>query len=274
MIVVDVGANKGELSKFLLERNKDVTIYAIEPNFLLFSESLNKIQSDFPENFTYLSRAISKNNGHAKLFAPEILGGHVGSLLPLNNFGSWGPESLKNLPESDTSHYIDVETSTAGEIVKILSLSQIDFLKIDTQGTDLDILEDFLAVCDIKVAAVEVEVSSIQSLTHYKDSDNGLMRLMKILQNHNYEIMRMMPVSGDCSEYNVFVAKTILDFESINKKLIFSAMPVFSRYWKVLGIGARDKEIRQLQVSLSKKILASLMHPKQSYRSMLIKLSS
>lgn len=274
MIVVDVGANKGELSKFLLERIENVTIYAIEPNFLLFSESLNKIQTDFPENFTYLSRAISKNSGHAKLFAPEILDGQVGSLLPLNNIGSWGPEAFKNLSESDTSRYIDIETSTAGEIVSFLNLSHVDFLKIDTQGTDLDILEDFLSICDIKVAAVEVEVAPDQSLTHYKNSDNALMRLFKILQDHKYEIIRMMPVSGDCSEYNVFVAKSFSDFQHIDENLIFSSMPVFSRYWKVLGIGARDKEVRQLQVSLLKKIFTALMHPKQSYKSMLIKLSS
>ena len=274
MIVIDIGANKGELSSFLLETIDHVMVYAVEPNFLLCSKSLNQISLNHPKDFIYLPIALSRTNGRAKLFAPQVLDGQVGSLLQVNTSGVWHPEVSKNLSNNETSQFIDIETWTVAKLIESQKLRKIDFIKIDTQGTDLDILEDFLSICDVKVAAVEVEVNPDQALSHYSDSHNDISRMFEILDRYGYKVMRMFPVSSDCQEFNVFIAKSSSDFLLMNELLNFSSMPVFSRYWEVLGIGDRKIGVSKLQKSILKKIFSALMHPRQSYKSMLIKLSS
>lgn len=274
MIVFDVGANKGELSNFLLEKFDDMYVYAIEPNSMLCSDSLTRISRIFPNRFFYLPLALSRNNGRAKLFAPEVLNGQIGSLLHINKSAPWASEITSNLAKGDISKFIEVETRTVARMISSLKLKQIDFLKIDTQGTDLDILEDFFDACEVTVAAVEIEVISDQSLSHYANSRNDILRLFELLRKFQFKVIRMFPVSGDCNEFNVFLAKSVSDYNSIHNLLDFSSLPVFSRYWEVLGIGDKSIGTSRLQKSILKKALVALRHPRKSYRSMLIKLSS
>ena len=274
MIVVDVGANKGELSKFLLEKTQGIFVYAIEPNYMLCSESLTKIHIQNPQNFTYLPIAISRTKGRAKLFAPEVLGGQVGSLLQINTSGAWHPSVSTSLLTATNNSFLEVDTCTVAEITETLNIHFIDFLKIDTQGTDLDILEDFLSKCDVKVAAVEVEINPDQSLSHYQHSNNDIWRLFGILQFFGFRIMRMMPVSADCREFNIFIAKSNSDFDHVDQWLNFRSMPVFSRYWEVLGIGDKSQDLGHLQRSIFKKVRSALRHPRQSFKSVIIKLSA
>jgi FkbM family methyltransferase len=274
MIVVDVGANKGELSSFLLAHTNNLHVFAFEPNSTTCSESLNLISELYPSNFSYIPKAVSRTNGSAKLFAPQVMEGQIASLLEINTRGAWQKEVADKLIGEKTIQFTEVETCTVELFAKNFGVHNIDFIKIDTQGTDLDILEDFLRCCDLKVAAIEIEINSDMELSHYLESKNDIHRLMTLLDFYQYKIIRMMPASADCREFNVFISKSLEYYNEVDSVLNFSSMPVFSRFWEVLGIGDKNTDIYKLQKSIFLKVISAVSHPLQSYRSVLIKLSS
>ena len=274
MIVIDVGANKGDLSAYLLSQKENFRVFALEPNSLECAESLNSISELYPSNFIYIPKAISRTNGVAKLFAPQVLDGQVGSLLEINSGGAWHSDVSEKFAGDKRIQFMEVETCTVENFSRIYDVHSIDFLKIDTQGTDLDILEDFLKCCNVKVAVVEIEINSDIGLSHYLGSKNDIHRLVSLLDLYHYRIIRMMPGSADCREYNVFISKSLDDYAEVDNLMNFSLIPVFSRFWEVLGIGDRNTNMYTLQKSLFSKIKSAFSHPLQSYRSVLIKLSS
>lgn len=274
MIVIDVGANKGDLSGYLLSHKENLHIFALEPNSLECAESLNSISKLYPSNFVFIPKAISRTNGVSKLFAPQVLDGQVASLLKLNMGGAWHRDVSEKFAGDKGIQFIEVETCTVENFSEVYGVRDIDFIKIDTQGTDLDILEDFLRHCNVKVAVDEIEINSDIGMSHYLGSKNDIHRLMSILDLYQYRIIRMMPGSTDCREYNVFISKSLEDYTEVDNILNFSLIPVFSRFWEVLGIGDRNTNIYALQKSLFSKIKSAFSHPLQSYRSVLIKLSS
>jgi FkbM family methyltransferase len=274
MKIVDVGANKGDFSVHALARSKENVVYAIEPNLPECAEILQNLQDKHPDNFIFFPKALSKISGTANLYSPDVMGGQIASLLRVNQSGAWNPTVTDRIALEKKVESIEVETSTVAEFLDSSGLIEIDFLKIDVQGSDLDILEDFLKLARVNVAAIEIEISSIPELRHYQDSTNDIQRLVEILNQFDFKVIRMMPGSGDCREYNVFVAKSFESFQAVNAGLDFSSSPVFARYWEVLGVGEKSTDLLGLQKSIFYKLKTGIFHPIQSYRSALIKLTS
>jgi hypothetical protein len=72
----------------------------------------------------------------------------------------------------------------------------------------------------------------------------------------------------------VFLAKNIEIYNDLNRKIIFSSMPPFKRFWRVLGIGTSINEnYTDLNRSLLKKLFGAFLHPTSSYKSLVIKLT-
>lgn len=274
MNIVDVGANKGDFSLHALLSSERNRVYAIEPNLPECGEILQKLVEKYPNNFIFFPKALSNSSGTARLYSPDVMEGQVASLLQVNQEGAWNPTITSRIISESKVDSIEVETSTVFDFLESSGLREIDFLKIDTQGSDLAILESFLEHVNVKVAAIEIEISSIPELSHYQNSINDIQRLVDILNRFDLKIMRMMPGSGDCREYNVFVAKNLENYVALNEALNFSASPVFARYWEVLGVGEKSTDLLGLQKSMFHKLKTGIFHPVQSYRSALIKLTS
>ena len=275
MIVVDVGANDGSLSKSVLCNNQVTRVVAIEPNSWECSEKLEMIKHEFPGRMDIVYAAVAQQNGQSSFFNADSMNGQVGSLLEINPSGNWSAPLGDLNRDSQISSARSVRTISVESLSSELGLHAIDFLKIDTQGTDIEILDYFLAQIPVCVAVVEVEATEIPGEQPYKDSDNSLRRLVLILNKYGYKIYRMKPVSGDCTEYNVFIAKTDSDFLKVSNLLDLKNLPTFIRFWNVLGIGGkRDISVSNLQKNLLIKLLSAILHPQQSYKSFLIKLTS
>jgi hypothetical protein len=123
------------------------------------------------------------------------------------------------------------------------------------------------------VAAVEVEGSISSQRSHYMNSRNSVQFLTEILKRYGFSIFKITPASSDCNEFNVIIAKSEDEFERINSILEFKNLPIFSRFWTVIGVGSKTSVV-DLQKSLLKKILTSVSHPFSSYKSLLVKLTS
>jgi FkbM family methyltransferase len=275
MIVVDVGANKGDLALDICPKRSDLIFYGIEPNHILFEKPLKALEKAFQGVFNYLPFALADFSGTSKLYASQYMAGQIGSLLKINESNSWPDDVFSSFSDKNLSESIDVNVIEVSKFLYDYRITDIDFLKIDAQGMDLLILNEFLMHANVKVVAVEVEIIPFGVNSHYKNSRNSFLDLLELMQRFKYEIIRIMPANSDCNEYNVFLAKSYADYRHVDLILEFKNLAIFSRFWKVLGVGNDSQvDIGKLQSQLARKFISSFFHPISSYKSLLIKLTS
>jgi len=127
-VLFDVGANEGDYSEQFLRVFTNAQIFAFEPHPMTFSR-------------------LSKRVGARVLVNQVALGAEVGNarLYDRNDNGS----SHASLNESVLSRIhsvaepasVKVEVNTLDAFVDLNGVQQIDFLKIDTEGNELDVLK-------------------------------------------------------------------------------------------------------------------------------------
>lgn len=135
-IVVDIGANIGVFTRYAYQKTKN--IYSIEPN----SINYKCLQMNAKLANTY-NTAISDKNGKLKLFIDTTSGGHSLYETDLNN--------------TKTGKYEEVDTITLESFIENTMLKKIDFLKIDTEGAELSILNSISDQTFYKIKKIAME---------------------------------------------------------------------------------------------------------------------
>jgi len=132
IMIIDCGANKGQwtmqlVSTFLTMKSKKyLNIYCFEPSSYTFSQLLETLKHVQVEQIqlTKIQKALSNQQGNIDL---KIV--HDGA----------GTNSLVAVPE--TYNKIEaVEVTTIDAFLKQQNLPYIDFLKIDAEGHDFDVI--------------------------------------------------------------------------------------------------------------------------------------
>jgi FkbM family methyltransferase len=276
VLIVDVGANTGTFSEHILLTFPNSYVIAVEPNERVCKSSLEGILERNPTNFRPLYIALSKFSGTSTLYAGEIMGSQLASLLPINPNAEW-PEAVKFRIEQEAERVSitqNVSVKSVADFLRENEVQSIDFLKIDTQGTDLEILDDFLKYGKVKVATVEIEVDSTNPKSHYFQSEDQLTQLFDLLKIYNYQVFKVTPNGVDTNEYNFFIGQSREEFWEICRKLKMSESPTFGSFWSIMGVGSRANEaFTNSQGAFLKKIINSTKHPIKSYKSVIYKLT-
>jgi FkbM family methyltransferase len=161
-IILDVGAHIGVFSVFAAQNAREGVIYSFEPmreNFLMLKNNLelNKI-----ENVVSFNKALYKNSGYANLALSENnTGGH--SLL----FGG---------EKQDT-----VQTISLADFCKANNIKNINFLKMDCEGAEFDILFNCPNVIIQKIDKISLEYHNI-------DLQQNVIRLKSFLKSKGFEV--------------------------------------------------------------------------------------
>ena len=123
-IILDIGANIGMASNYLSKRFPKARIFAFEP---------------VPDNFALLSKNV-QSLGNVQPFQ-KALGAKDGAFEMLYS------DSNKNLggysfheAGSNSEKRINVEVRDAGSMMREIGLESADIIKIDTEGSEYDIL--------------------------------------------------------------------------------------------------------------------------------------
>ncbi|WP_242133266.1 FkbM family methyltransferase [Aestuariivivens marinum] len=165
LTVLDIGANFGYLSLVWAQTiAKQGTIYAFEPNSKVFSSFCKSITANAMEGIIKVkNNAVGMKNGTVELFLNSTTSN---VLSPL------GPQSLKK-PLCTTIEMVNIDT-----FVKAQSLSACDFIKIDVDGIELDILE-----------------GGIETLKKFKPTyvveTNNDTHIINFFKLHGYTVMDM-----------------------------------------------------------------------------------
>lgn len=124
--IVDIGANVGVFSLFVEKMAKKTNIYSFEAH---------------PANFKYLEWNVRKNNlKNIRIFNLAVSGKKGKIKLFKHDKGFGGFSIYPDLVESKTGEYVEVRSTTLNEIIEQNNIKKIDFLKLDCEGSEYEIL--------------------------------------------------------------------------------------------------------------------------------------
>ena len=170
MLVVDIGAHDGSVFSLPYAKDRNNLVYAIEP----IPELAEKIRSYGLPNLHVFCAAIGEEEGLATFYLNQDT--QTSSLLPSNADGVWMPyvDSLKTIKT------LEVSVVRLDNFMKSNRIVEIDLLKVDAQGYDLQVIK---SAGDLirKVKRIQLEV---QITPLYKGSAS------------KYEILEYLEASG------------------------------------------------------------------------------
>lgn len=273
LIVLDVGANKGEFLDHILKSYVGAKVIAFEPNQPLCMDSLEKLKIKHKDRLEIEYKALGSKSGKSTLYGANLMNGQLGSLLPLNSESvGWKEHTHLDLKNYEN---LTIDTISVIDYLKNSKNYTIDLLKIDTQGTDLSILAEFLLLSEVKVGIIEIDAGNFGLGSRYKTAVNDINKLANILSNHNFLITKLIPNNAQSDEFNVYFAKSFEDFELIYGTLNLANNPVLSRYSIIQDLYSNSNlSILKLSKKLIKKIYVGLFHPRSSLKSLIIKVTS
>lgn len=194
-IFVQIGTNNGnDVFRDKVINDKPDLVILVEPNKLLINDIKNNYK-DIP-NIKILNNAVYYyNDTDIELFIPKNRNyrhSHF-SLLPMND---WGDK--KNMEK------IIAKSITFDEICRQYNIIDIDFLQIDTEGFDSEIIKmiDFNKY-NIKQVRFEKWGFSTSCFTTYNSElsnelgINGMNNSIDKLKKHNYTIENIKDRSGN-----------------------------------------------------------------------------
>ncbi len=130
-IVIDAGANIGSFSVFAANIKKDLTIYAFEPVKETF-EILKKNTSPYKNIFCY-QEGLGDVNARRKIFVYR--GATGGSTFEDSGMISTRHNRTNELLEEEA------QITTIDDFVEQNKIPRVDFIKMDTEGYELQILK-------------------------------------------------------------------------------------------------------------------------------------
>jgi FkbM family methyltransferase len=202
----DVGACVGEtISKF----DGFDKIYAFEPAPYVFNILVEKHKND--PRIEFYEMAISDENGVKSLKYHDNYG--YSSFLEIDKEGEFAKKCQEIDPGFDNIiSIIDVQTKRIDTFMQEHCIEHIDFLKIDTQGNDLNVIKSLGKMID-KVDTIELEVQ-IKPL--YKNSSSK-EEIVDFMQKNNFDL-----ISKEANNFLLKEYEERLTFKQKKDKSCFS----------------------------------------------------
>lgn len=202
-VIFDVGANKGEYIKLVKKVFPEAIIHAFEPNPQTFKE-LKLVGKSFSN--TYLNNfALGQDQTKVSLYTYENdqTSGHSSLHSDLHNFTS------KSLI------HFTVDSFSMREYCVENAINEIDFLKLDVEGSELNVLKgasELISSGKISCIQFEFNEMNIASRTFLKDFYH--------LLEDKYFLFRLKegllaPLGEYAPKYEIFIIQNLL---AINKE--------------------------------------------------------
>lgn len=167
-IVFDIGAYKGTYTEHVLSVLPQANCYLFEPNTLLFLELAKKYRA--------YNLAVSNANGDKTFYSCLDKADELSSTYKREIFSEVGYKE-----EIISCITIDTFCST-------LHLDQIDFLKIDVEGAELDVLVGSESLLKAnRIQFIQVEYGGT-----YVDSGITFERIMRFVEEYGYKVYELV----------------------------------------------------------------------------------
>jgi len=198
-VIFDIGANIGEFSFFVSTIAKKGRIYSFEPQkevYNICKTALRKLHNVHVYNY-----AISNYCGDKTIYIPIIndkLSFKEASLDPHFNDYS-GPSRVK---KSDRSMCESIKTITLDKFCIDNNICSLDFIKIDTEGHEKEVIQGALNILSEKRPFLLIEIFPYVYTGHFEEV-TGLLRELKyvgyVLSKENFIIC---PLNENTTNYS------------------------------------------------------------------------
>ncbi len=180
-VIFDVGANNGESFIRVARWFNRWQIIAFEPTPVLVAQI--KAATKGLENYQVVPRAVAESKGVLKF---HVAGQGDWGCSSLLEFSPDRAETWAGRTDLVVTETIDVEAIRLDEFVLQNKVQVIDFLHVDTQGTDLSVLRS-LGTELHRVRAGVIEVPQAQSVMLYK-GQHTKEECVAFLREHGFYI--------------------------------------------------------------------------------------
>jgi len=177
-VILDVGANRGSISKIYSRLFPKTRIIAVEPLQVFKAKSMQ---------IELMNIALSEKSGYEDFFLCK----HIpsSSLKLLNSESRWYQLKLRILGVSKENIYekIRIEVSTLDKIIAQKGIERVFLLKIDTEGSEFDILKGGLKSLNNRI------IQNIQLESQSNDfRQNNSNEIFEILESYNFVHVKSM----------------------------------------------------------------------------------
>ena len=209
-VIIDIGGNRGESIKNFLKFKKDAKIYSFEPK----KNSFNYIKKKYKnKNIKVFNFGIGSTLDSVTLYTPKIYG------YEFSGLSSTDPNNLK-FRLNFFFNKIEKKFKFIKETIKIQKLDKLnlkpDLIKIDTEGSELDVIKSSLKTIKKYKPLIIIEfnhsnfhpIKKILSQLGYKNY---------ILQNNTFKITNNKVINEVQNETNLIN----MIFAKKNQKLLY-----------------------------------------------------
>lgn len=173
-VFIDVGAHIG---KYAIAVAKTIgnqgTVVAIEPNQENYQALKKNVELNRRENIISLNLAAWKNNDEIDLFTGHLAGHHSAKI-------DWKLGSAK------------VRAMSLDNVLKQLSIDKIDWIKIDVEGAEWEVL------CGLRETVAKYKPKIVAEISHENRN-----KFKELLERQGYGMIKISPESGNVI-YGVF----------------------------------------------------------------------
>jgi len=214
-VYFDIGANTGQSIKRFKKLNPLCRIHAFEPTPATFRDLEENFSKDASVKLNNL--AVSNSKGKLNFFTYKH--SKINSYERVDNKTKFSKSRIiaSNSKEDDFEKKIEVDATTIDDYCAENNINEIDLIKIDTQGSEADILAGMKKIIENeKVSIIEIEI--ILGFAYEKKS--SFYDYEKFLNNNNYKLIALDKAGNIISYSNyqtnlLYVKKDI--FDSIRK---------------------------------------------------------
>lgn len=199
-VCLDVGAHTGECSRRLLEVFPDAVVHGFEPHPRIFAELHSHLGDTSARLHKY---AIGAAEGSAVLY----------DLQWQDGYGGWQASLSEDVVRTHTKDSVQshpVQVTTLDSFLKLEGIGNVDFLKIDTEGFEMDAFRGAAeALKAQRIGVIQFEFSELnverrEFLCDFQQQLSG-HKLFRILRDG------LLPLDGlPVQEREVFAFQNIL----------------------------------------------------------------
>lgn len=197
-ILFDVGANNGSTS-INWSYDKNNLVYAFEPTPKMYNEIESKIIGI--DNYFLIKKAVSNYNGSA--------------IFNIAGNADWGCSSLLEFSEKSQTEWpgrtefyitekIEVDVIRLDSFIEENKIEKIDYIHVDTQGSDLKVLEGLGIYINIVQEGV-IEAATKKDILYYNQCTKE--ECIDFLENNGFKINRVESNDPFTHEVNIFFKK-------------------------------------------------------------------
>jgi len=163
-VIFDVGAHEGKFTEFVLQLLPNAKCYMFEPNI----ELAIKIGAR--------ALAISDHNGFVPFYIPPKKNDELSSLYKREVFDETGYEE------------IEVGCTSIDSFCSVNHISEIDYLKVDVEGAELDVLNG----CKEMMASRDIKFIQLEYGGTYPDAGITFMQIIETANKYGYNVYELV----------------------------------------------------------------------------------